>query len=251
MREKFAQDCMVCGHKLEYLDHPVLGECVYCGTTEQSYFKCPDGHFVCNSCHAKDALIKMTKYCLNSTSTSPMDMLEELMADQSFAMHGPEHHAVVPAVLVTAYHNKTGKLDDSAIVEAIKRGSQIPGGYCGIYGACGAGIGTGVAVAVITSSTPLTPEPRALSNMMTSKALKGIAELGGARCCKASSRVAVEIAAEFFREYLECEMDTPVRPRCSHMKRNSECNLTHCHYFPTVVSSKDKPEGLPAKGISI
>ncbi len=231
-QKKFRENCMVCGAELEHSAEPVEGVCVYCGAREQSYFHCPDGHYVCNSCHANEALVKITDYCLKAKSTNPLEMLEELMAEESVAMHGPEHHAMVPGVLVSAYRNATGEAGDKAVLEAIRRGSKVPGGYCGIYGACGAGVGTGVAVAVITGSTPLRAEARALSNLMSAKALTAIAEQGGVRCCKACSRLAVQTAVEFFHQHLNCDLEGGTNPRCSFVKRNSQCNKLDCRYFP-------------------
>ncbi|HEX3014816.1 MAG TPA: DUF5714 domain-containing protein [Desulfobacteria bacterium] len=235
---KFKEECMVCGSVLEYLDTPVSARCIYCGREEQSYFRCPHGHFVCNHCHANEAVIKITQYCLASSSANPSAMLEELMADETMAMHGPEHHALVPAVLVTAYRNKTGNLGEQAIIEAIQRGSKVPGGFCGIYGACGAGIGAGIAVSIITGSTPLKAEPRALSNRMTGEALLAIAAQGGIRCCKASSRLALEVAAQFLQDRLNCRLDRNDTPRCAYMNRNAQCNLTECRYFPVRKARK-------------
>ncbi|HZW83681.1 MAG TPA: DUF5714 domain-containing protein, partial [Candidatus Deferrimicrobium sp.] len=140
MDTKHAEDCMVCGLELKHLNQAIQSRCIYCGNNEASYFICPEGHFVCNTCHANEAMLNLSRYCLTSKSTNPLEMLEELMQHSSVAMHGPEHHAIIPAVLVTAYRNLTGKLSEEAILEAIRRGSKIPGGYCGIYGACGAGV---------------------------------------------------------------------------------------------------------------
>ncbi|MDA8442106.1 MAG: DUF5714 domain-containing protein [Peptococcaceae bacterium] len=239
-KDRHKENCMVCGSDLNHLSQAITGSCIYCGAQEQSYFVCPEGHFVCNHCHADDALLTITKYCLSSTATDPGQMLEELLADPDVAMHGPEHHALVPAVLVTAYRNVTGKVTDEAIIEAIRRASKIPGGYCGTYGACGAGIGAGVAVAVVTGSTPLTPEPRALSNLITAQTLQKIAEQGGARCCKASSRLALQAAQEFFAKHLDCIFPTSAPPSCSYMRRNKQCNLNQCGYFPIPSSHSAK-----------
>lgn len=54
-------------------------------------------------------------------------------------MHGPEHHIMVGASLITAYHNAGGELEmDWALSEIVRRGKQVPGGACGNWGACGA-----------------------------------------------------------------------------------------------------------------
>ncbi len=52
-------------------------------------------------------------------------------------------------MLVTAYKNLTGKATDDDILEAIRRGATVPGGYCGLYGTDAAAIATGIAMSVI------------------------------------------------------------------------------------------------------
>lgn len=60
-------------------------------------------------------------------------------------MHGPEHHVRVGAALLTAWHNGGGQIDFPAALEEMKkRGSQIPGGICGLWGTCGAAVSAGI-----------------------------------------------------------------------------------------------------------
>jgi hypothetical protein len=87
-------------------------------------------------------------------------------------MHGPEHHVMVGAALLTAYRNAGGQLDlPRALQEMLHRGKQVPGGACGYWGACGAGLSTGMFVSIATGSTPLAKEAWGLSNRMTGLAL--------------------------------------------------------------------------------
>lgn len=52
-------------------------------------------------------------------------------------------HAWSGASLITAYHNSGGDVDmEWALTEMVRRGRQVPGGSCGNWGACGAGINT-------------------------------------------------------------------------------------------------------------
>ncbi|MBQ5668479.1 MAG: leucine-rich repeat protein, partial [Peptococcaceae bacterium] len=83
-------------------------------------------------------------------------------------MHGPEHHVMVGAALLTAYHNAGGVLDlPKALSEMYSRGKAVPGGACGFWGACGAGLSAGMYMAIATGSTPLANEAWGLSNQMT------------------------------------------------------------------------------------
>jgi len=97
-------------------------------------------------------------------------------------MHGPEHHVMVGAALLTAYKNAGGEIDLSkALQEIHSRGKAVPGGVCGFWGACGAGISTGQFVSIITGSTPLSVESWGWSNQMTAKALDCIGKEIGRR----------------------------------------------------------------------
>lgn len=122
---------------------------------------------VCNECHTRgmDSIIGI---CLAETSVNPVYIIEKLMSQSFCHMHGPEHHVMVGAALLTAYKNAGGDIDlAEALVEMINRGKSVPGGACGFWGACGAGISTGIFIAILSKSTPLTNEPFALSNQMT------------------------------------------------------------------------------------
>lgn len=71
-------------------------------------------------------------------------------------MHGPEHHAIVPSVLLTALRNNGERMNyDTALSEICKRARQVPGGTCGYWGVCGAAAGAGIFMSVMTGSGPL------------------------------------------------------------------------------------------------
>ena len=62
----------------------------------------------------------------------------------------------------------------TALSEMYARGKQVPGGACGFWGACGAGISTGMYMSIVTKSTPLASKAWGLSNQMTGQALIAI-----------------------------------------------------------------------------
>ena len=85
---------------------------------------------------------------------------------------------MVGSALLTAYRNAGGDIDlEKALIEMMNRGKSVPGGACGFWGACGAGISTGMFVSIISKSTPLAREPFALSHKMTAKSLGAIGEI--------------------------------------------------------------------------
>ena len=182
-------------------------ECAVCRKRENSRTRCRNGHYVCNECHMKgmDVLIGL---CLKERSKNPLDIIEKMM-DQPFChMHGPEHHVMVGAALLTAYRNAGGDIElEEALTEMQSRGKSVPGGACGFWGACGAGISTGMFVSILSKSTPLTKEPFALSHLMTAKALEEIGLIGGPRCCKRDSYLSILAAVDFVQEHFGISME--------------------------------------------
>ena len=136
---------------------------------------------------------------------------------------------------MTAYRNAGGRLDlRPALVEARNRGGRVPGGVCGFWGACGAGVSVGIFVSIATGSTPLAGREFGLANLATSKALGEIGAVGGPRCCKRDSYLAILAAVEFSRENLGVAMQIadslPVV--CAHSTRNNQCLGARCPFFP-------------------
>ena len=139
---------------------------------------------------------------------------------------------MVGAALLTAYKNAGGVLDlEQALREMYSRGKAVPGGACGFWGACGAGISAGQFLAIATESTPLAREPWGLSNQMTARALDSIGRVGGPRCCKRDSFLSVLAAVDFAREQLGVAMKRTV-PVCTYNARNNQCIGKRCPFSP-------------------
>ena len=137
---------------------------------------------------------------------------------------------MVGAALLTAYKNAGGDIDlPKALVEMQSRGKKVPGGACGFWGACGAGISAGMFVSIITGSTPLAKEAWGLSNKMTSSALGAIGDVGGPRCCKRDSYLAVTKAVEFVKEHIGVVMELD-EIRCIYSTQNNQCIGERCPF---------------------
>lgn len=181
------EECLICKAQLEYLEVDELMECAICHKKENSKTRCVKGHYVCNDCHTA-GLDTIVGLCLKATSKDPVHIIKQMMALPFCHIHGPEHHVMVGAALLTAYKNAGGQIDlQPALSEMMNRGKCVPGGACGFWGACGAGISSGMFISIISKSTPLTMEPFALSHKMTAKSLSEIGNIGGPRCCKRDS----------------------------------------------------------------
>lgn len=227
--------CLVCGKPIVYYESARKMECVMCHGEFESHASCEDGHYVCDECHARRGIEVIMEGCAKSKEKDPIAIMQKLMEDPYIYMHGPEHHVMVGAALLTAYKNCKGFESEEAFLKALEemkaRGSEYPGGACGLWGCCGAAVSTGIFMSIITKATPLTGNSWKLSNQMTSRALGAIADLGGPRCCKRDSFTAAKEAVEFVKEKLGVEMELPRRIECGFSAENQQCLKKHCPYY--------------------
>ena len=115
-------ESLICKAPLIYLDEDVLMECAVCHKKELSKTRCVSGHYVCNECHTQgvDGIFGV---CPADTSKNPIEIINKMMALPFCHMHGPEHHIMVGAALLTAYKNAGGNIDlKKALAEMSNRG---------------------------------------------------------------------------------------------------------------------------------
>lgn len=228
--------CLICQEELIYFDEAKAMECDLCHETFESYASCRNGHFVCDSCHAKKGVEAVIRGCMDSQEADPVRLLQELMEDPFIYMHGPEHHIMVGSALLTAYHNAGGFSGDreaflKALAEMKSRGSRYPGGSCGFWGCCGAAVSTGMFYSIITGTTPLSGKSWGDANAMTAKALGAISDLGGPRCCKRNSFTAALTAIDHVKDVLGIEMKRPEKITCEFSEENKQCIRKKCPYY--------------------
>ncbi|MCU0078179.1 DUF5714 domain-containing protein [Extibacter muris] len=227
--------CLVCGRNLEYYDKAIKLECALCGQSFDSRAACTDGHYVCDRCHAERGIEVILDTCRRTASRNPIAIMQEMMEDPFIYMHGPEHHVMAGAALLAAYHNCGGDIGLSeALAEMRARGSEVPGGACGMWGCCGAAVSTGIFMSIVTKATPLTGRSWQLSNRMTARALGAIAALGGPRCCKRDCFTAVKEAAAEVKETFAIVMELPEKIECGFFVENKQCLKQNCPYHPSA-----------------
>lgn len=236
------EECLICKAPLVYLETDEEMECEICHKKENSKTRCVNGHYVCNDCHTAglDTIIGL---CLKEDSKNPIEIIEKMMALPFCHMHGPEHHVMVGAALLTAYRNAGGALNlASALSEMMNRGKSVPGGACGFWGACGAGISSGMFVSIISGSTPLKELPFALAHKMTAKSLGAIGEIGGPRCCKRDSFLSILSAIDFVKEQFGVKMEKP-EVICKYSSQNNQCIGKRCPF--SKINHKGGSEIFP------
>ena len=231
-------DCGVCGLPLVYATGSVTKSCSFCGKEEKALIYCPAGHFICDSCHSRAALDVLRQVLASSTSTDPAAIIEQVMGHPSVPLHGPEHHSIVPGAIVAAVRNSGYPLKDGSVEKALERAGKVPGGWCGLYGDCGAAVGVGIAVSVITGATPLTGKPRTLAMSATSLALSRMLD-EQPRCCKRASRIAIAAGVEFLRDRLDINLASGAGVACTYSSRNKECSRVKCAFFGNILPGQD------------
>ncbi len=228
----YSEGCAVCGQELIYeVDYRPMS-CYFCGKRTESNVMCPTGHYICDSCHASTANTLIEQFCIHTHLNDPILIANLLMKQPQVKMHGPEHHFLVPAVLLSAYYNVLDREEEKEkkIKTARARAINIPGGFCGTHGNCGAAVGTGIFISLITAATPLSEKEWQLSNLITGQTLIEVAESGGPRCCKRDSFIAIRNAGQFLQEHFNIAM--PVSdPICEFSHRNKQCLFGGCSFY--------------------
>lgn len=231
--------CLICGEALIYSEQTAALRCFYCGAAESATVACVNAHYVCDGCHSGSANDLIQRYCSMTDSTAPMEMANTLMHSSVVKMHGPEHHFLVPAVLLAAYCNRIGAdSSDKAkkLQTARRRAEDIKGGFCGFCGNCGAAVGTGIFLSVITNATPLSKSEWRLSNLMTAESLHVIANHGGPRCCKRDTFLAILTAAAFLQREFRIQIEVKEPVRCEFSPLNKECTKDECPFCEDHLS---------------
>ena len=224
--------CLICGKPLEYYDTEREMTCAICGKRFPSAAGCVDGHYICDRCHAKQGIETILAYCRKSDSKNPITMVQGMMDDPFIYMHGNEHHIMVGAALITAYHNAGGKVElEAALREMEARGGKYPGGACGFWGCCGAAVSAGMFWSIVTGTTPLSGKTWGLANQITAGALQEIGMSGGPRCCKRNSFTAICTAAAFVKENLGIDMELTEKIECRYFMDNQQCIRNKCPYY--------------------
>lgn len=222
--------CIICGEKLKYTES-VKRECAVCHKMKESNAVCEAGHFVCDACHSLSIDGDIQAFLLSNQEKDPVKLFQLAVSLPSVHVHGPEHHGLVPGVLLTAYKNNGGSIDlENALFKAINRAKHITGGGCAYWGVCGAAAGAGIYISVVTGADPLNKDWWYAPQLVVSRCLAKNAEQGGVRCCKRTGYNAIIEAVSFTREKLGVEM--PVEDfHCTHSGKNKECLGVKCPYF--------------------
>lgn len=226
--ERQTAGCMVCGAPLVYQPSGRQATCSYCTKRFTADALCENGHFVCDACHLGDGLAVIEQICVSTDETDMIALLRRIRSHPSIPVFGPEHHAMVPGIILTTYRNLGGDIDEQTIRTGIQRGSKVPGGACGYMGICGAAVGVGVAFGLILGSSPVSPVERSRVQRITHAAAEGIISIEAARCCQREAFQALKAAVRLSAEHLPVPLRADAELGCEQRSRNRECIGTEC-----------------------
>jgi MoaA/NifB/PqqE/SkfB family radical SAM enzyme/SAM-dependent methyltransferase len=236
MSSRHQSGCMACGKEIGYLAHEREVPCHYCGGIKKTNTLCVEGHYICDSCHQQDGLSAIRLLCAETQEQDMLVLLETIRRHPAIPLHGPEHHAMVPGIILATYRNLGGDISREAILSGIERGSKVPGGVCGFWGNCGAAVGVGIAFSVLLEATPLTPKARQQVQEITSRVLGEIAQTQGARCCQRETVTALREAALLSRRFLPVSLLAEADFACKQFSANRECIGERCFLWKKAES---------------
>jgi len=170
--------------------------------------------------------------CLQEKSKNPVDIFNNIAQLDFIRIHGPEHHVLDGAALLTAFYNAGGNIDlPNSLNELMKRGLQMPGATCGMWGVCGAVSSMGAALSIIDGTGPLSTEASWGKHMeFTSKALHSLSKTGGPRCCKRDAFLSFQEAILYINENYDMELQNK-RIECSFSEKNEQCLNEKCPFY--------------------
>ena len=175
--------------------------------------------------------------CLEEKSTNPIEIFQKIANREFVRIHGPAHHILDGAALLTAFYNAGGKVDlPQSLEELMRRGLQMPGATCGQWGVCGAVSSMGAALSIIDGTGPLSTDDTWGAHMkFTSKALGALAEVGGPRCCKRDAFLAFYEAVDFINENYDVVLEKS-EVKCEYSEKNQQCIGMRCPFYKKKVA---------------
>lgn len=222
-------DCPECSSNID-VNKKSEGICMKCGS-EKTVYGCTNFHSICESCLDDVSFERIKDICISSTSINPYDILCDIFDSDSLRFHDYKHHVAVGCALIAAHRNSGFEIDISPLIdEMIKRGRKVPPGSCGLMGNCGAAVSVGTFYSIMTGTTPYSEKTWSDANLATAQSLIEMAIIGGPRCCKRNSMVALRVGSRIAIEKLGSQIVLS-EMKCTDHDRNKECIKERCPFY--------------------
>lgn len=175
---------------------------------------------------------KIIDACLQEISHNPIEIFNRIAQRDFVRIHGPEHHVLDGAALLTAFYNAGGRIDlQESLAELMRRGLQMPGATCGMWGVCGAVSSMGAALSIIDGTGPLSTDASWGKHMeFTADALRSLSEIGGPRCCKRDAFLSFQKAIDFINENYNAMLESG-KVECGYSEKNEQCIKERCPFY--------------------
>jgi len=226
-------NCAICGEPLIYRKRLATEKCYHCGIDVRTNTVCTNGHFVCDECTRRDVYDMIVCECLNYDGLNPVELADKIMSSNIVKTHGPEHHLIVPAVMLSVYLNykKQSELKKEMLEDAKTRALKIHDGICATHGACGGAIGVGLFFSIILEVNELDIENYSYINNATASTLVNVAKYGGPRCCKRSSYFGILQIRNHLADDFGIKIPVPDFIKCPFVAKNKECTRENCLFY--------------------
>ena len=90
---------------------------------------------------------------------NPVRIFKNMAQKEYISIHGPEHHILDGACILTAFYNAGGNIRlEESLNKIAREGLRMPGAMCGLWGICGAIASVGAALAIIDGTGPLSDD---------------------------------------------------------------------------------------------
>jgi hypothetical protein len=232
---KNTEHCMVCGSKLYYLKHAETLVCTYCGEKAPGHVGCPEGHFICNACHGKDAMKAVEDIAFATESKDAVEIAELMMSHPALPMLGCEHAYIAAGALLAALKNSWSKnITNEDIREAFERtAKQAHGGYCGLTGVCGIAPAIGACFSIFLGAKCGSDNEQKVTMDAVVKVSHAITGLPGPSCCMAYVRASLSFAVNLFEEKFGIIFPAPkTAVFCKDSSRHPHgCRKEKCPYY--------------------
>ena len=163
---------------------------------------------------------------------NPAVIFKRMAEKEYISIHGPEHHVLDGACILTAFYNAGGNIDLEQSLERLsKEGLRMPGAMCGLWGICGAIASVGAALAIIDGTGPLSADGSWGEHMSyTSRAISEMGRVNGPRCCKRDAMIALKNAVEYINSHYDVRLDYEEQT-CEFSYKNEQCIRDRCPFF--------------------
>lgn len=162
----------------------------------------------------------------------PGRIFRNMAKKEYMSIHGPEHHILDGACILTAYRNAGGRINlDESLKKLFQEGMRMPGAMCGLWGVCGAVTSVGAALAIIDGTGPLSEDGTWGNHMrFTSEAIRALGEVNGPRCCKRDAGIAFKYGVDYINSHYGLKLEYEEVP-CEFSAWNRQCIRERCPFY--------------------